>query len=187
MTQKIKIGTKLRALRNLYYFMGQIESDKISKGEICVVDKVLPDGRIFVEGHADRYGPWSLDDFQSILNFTIKTHDIRIETEFNRDNEPKKKFDKIYIWIAKETIIENLINRRNRPYTNYKKEVIPQLMKRLKKESPKVYENLKDVKWGWNKNCGCTMCPCSPGFVGNVRKDYPNNVYTIHVDVKITN
>lgn len=121
------------------------------------------------------------------MNYKIKTIDVRLETEFNRSGEPKKKFDKLYIWLTDETILENIQNRRSRPYTDYKREVIPQLIERLKIEQPRHYEVLKNVKWGWNQNCGCSMCPCSPGFVGNVKREFPNDVYSIHINVTVSN
>lgn len=120
------------------------------------------------------------------MKFTITDIHVKLEAAFIRSGEPKKKHDKLYIWTTGETIMENLVNRRNRPYEDYKREVIPQLMERLKEERPMVYEFLKDVKWGWNQNCGCSMCPCSPGFVGNVNRGY-GNVYSIHVNVTVTN
>ena len=61
------------------------------------------------------------------------------------------------------------------------------MMEKLKKTNPQVYKDLKNIKWGWNQNCGCSMCPCSPGFIGNVKKQYPNTLYEIHLTVKVTN
>ena len=119
------------------------------------------------------------------MNFTITDVNIRGETVFNRYGEPKKKHDKLYIWTTGETIMENLVNRRSRPYDYYKREVIPQLMEKLKEERPKVYDKLKDVKWSWNKNCGCSMCPCSPGFIGDVNRGY-GKLYSISVNVTVT-
>ena len=119
------------------------------------------------------------------MNFTIDKVNVIKETPFGRSGEPKKKHDKIYIWLTDSSVLENLINRRNRPYEDYRREVIPQLMETLKKEQPNVYEVLKDVKWSWNQNCGCSMCPCSPGFVGNVNRGY-DTVYSISVEVTVT-
>lgn len=61
----------------------------------------------------------------------------------------------VYVNIKDETIIENLINRRSRPYTEWKK-------------IAKKVLNMKGIKFeklSWSKNAGCTMCPCSPGFI----------------------
>lgn len=77
---------------------------------------------------------------------------------------------RIYVWPEGETIMENLQNRRGRPYNVYKKEVLPALFRVL---------GLRDITVGWSQKAGCTMCPCSPGFIvkdGNVPWD-------IHVTV----
>lgn len=119
------------------------------------------------------------------MKIVIRDIDVRVETEFSRSGELKKKYDKIYISLVGESVFENLMNRRRRPHTEYKKHVIPQLMERLKEDQPNIHEILKDVKWGWNQYCGCSVCACSPGFVGNVKRDYPNNVYSIFVSITI--
>jgi hypothetical protein len=61
----VKPGTKLRAKRTIRYCMGQIASDKICRGEIVEVEKISPfeDGAVLLTNHADRYGPWFLEDF----------------------------------------------------------------------------------------------------------------------------
>jgi hypothetical protein len=61
---EIKPGMKLKAKRTIRYFMGQIASDKIRKGEIVTVDGVEKYGGAFsCKEHADRYGPWYPEDF----------------------------------------------------------------------------------------------------------------------------
>ena len=106
----------------------------------------------------------------------IKKVDIHFET--NRSGEPKKGNIKMYIWPQGETIIENLQNRRNRPYNVYKKEVIPLVMEKIKTKNLDLYNILKSGKWSWNQHCGCSMCPCSPGFISS---EYGH--YNIHVDI----
>ena len=76
---------------------------------------------------------------------------------------------RIYVWPEDETIKENFENRRQRPYTIYKKEVLPQLFRKL---------GLSPEKVGWSQKAGCS-CPCSPGFVVQSR-DIP---FDIHVTV----
>ncbi len=98
---------------------------------------------------------------------TMKIKSFSIQKEYNRTNEPHKYKNKMYIYPSGETLLENLENRRSRPYQVYKKEVIPMVMEQLKKKYPDFYEELKDTKWSWNQKCGCSMCPCSPGFVGS--------------------
>jgi hypothetical protein len=63
---KIKSGQKLKARRRIPYMMGQISSDKIRYGETVTVDQVLTNGKITLVEHADRYGPWYIEDFSLI-------------------------------------------------------------------------------------------------------------------------
>ena len=104
---------------------------------------------------------------------------VKIESYTQRKDEPYKNKNKLYIFPS-ETIWENLENRKSRPHTEWKKEVIPLVMDWLKKKMPNHYETLKDNKWGWRQNCGCSMCPCSPGFIS----DTDGNI-SIYVDIKI--
>lgn len=92
--------------------------------------------------------------------------------DHNRNNEPYKMNNKIYVSIENETVIENLRNRKNRPYNVYKKELLPQMYDVLKFQHPLIYQTIKDNKWNWNQKCGCSMCPCSPGFVGNGKNNF---------------
>jgi len=62
---------------------------------------------------------------------------------------------RIYVSIADETILENLQNRRNRPIKVWRAYATAAL-------AELGYEN---IQLSWNRNAGCSMCPCSPGFV----------------------
>ena len=59
---------------------------------------------------------------------------------------------RIYIWPANETIYEQLVNRRTRPFTQWKKEIIPQLRR--------DFNIPAECKIRWNRRAGCD-CPCS--------------------------
>lgn len=77
-----------------------------------------------------------------------------MEVKNNRTyNTPKSR---IFVWPKGESVIQNLENRHCRPYTTYKKEVIPEILKKL--ELP------EGTKVKWSQYAGCT-CPCSPGFI----------------------
>jgi hypothetical protein len=110
---------------------------------------------------------------------TIKNFRIDKETFSERKGEPYRYKNKMYIWVSGETLLENLQNRRNRPYDFYKKEVLPLVMEKIKIKRPEVYKVIKNEKWGWRQSCGCSMCPCSPGFVGE-----GEDMYTIHIEIK---
>lgn len=66
---------------------------------------------------------------------------------------------RIYISPAGETVMENFTEgRHTRPYTLYRQEVLPQLFRKLGLDA-------SSIKAGWSKKAGCSMCPCSPGFI----------------------
>ena len=72
----------------------------------------------------------------------------------------------VYVNIEGETVLENLMNRKCRPYTAYKH----LLNAHLQELGIPV-----DAKLAWNQKAGCS-CPCSPGF--NVKlKDSAGNDY----------
>lgn len=82
-----------------------------------------------------------------------------------RYGERNRLSPKMYIQINNESIIDNLRNRRTRPYADYKKHLLPKALEIIREQDPALYERMKDAKWSWDKHCGCTVCPCSPGFV----------------------
>ena len=62
----------------------------------------------------------------------------------------------IHIFLSGETLYQNLMNRRVRPYTTYRKEILPEVFKQLKWPA--------DTKVGWSQRYYC-QCGCSPCFV----------------------
>lgn len=106
------------------------------------------------------------------MNFKITHLEARTESWSDRKNEPYKLNNKLYIWPAGETVVEQLFNRRNRPADIWKKKVIPAIMDKLSAKYPEVYNAVKGEKWGWRQKCGCRMCPCSPGFISSNMGQY---------------
>ena len=86
----------------------------------------------------------------------------------------------LYIYFEGESIVDQLFNRRHRPYQMYKKEVIPIILKYMEQHHPEVYEKIKDTKWQWSQKCGCTLCPCSPGFHGRT------NILAYHISISLS-
>ena len=80
---------------------------------------------------------------------------------------------RVYIHIDGETLWQNLNDRRSRPYTAYRNEVLPQLGKLLGIDISRL-----DLRW--SQKAGCSMCPCSPGFIDQ------NHLLTRDVHVTIT-
>lgn len=86
---------------------------------------------------------------------TVEITDVR----FRRVTAEHGRFPKsrIYIWPQGESVLDNLVNRCGRPHQLYRREVLPQLFDKLGLP--------KDFKVNWSQHAGCSMCPCSPGFV----------------------
>lgn len=85
---------------------------------------------------------------------TITQDTKRVKNRFGGYmNIQSYKKTRIFVWVKNESLSENLMNRRNRPVTEYRK---------LVKE---VLESLQvDGKISWSQHAGCT-CACSPGFI----------------------
>jgi hypothetical protein len=81
-----------------------------------------------------------------------------------QDNKGKYQNSRIYIFPKGENILQNIENRKQRPYTVYRKELIPAILESVKLP--------KGTKVRWSQYAGCS-CPCSPGFIieGSMNKD----------------
>lgn len=66
------------------------------------------------------------------------------------------KAPRMYVSVADESIMDNLANRKRRPYNVYKTLI----------HSSNVKNVLDLSKLSWSQTAGCS-CPCSPGFVLN--------------------
>lgn len=75
---------------------------------------------------------------------------------WKRATKEKHRSAQIHIFLSGEKLIDNLMNRRQRPYTMYRKELIPQILKEMKLPA--------NTKVFWRQNAGCS-CGCSPGFI----------------------
>lgn len=64
-------------------------------------------------------------------------------------------YARLYVHIKGESVLENLQNRKSRPSTFYRKEVLPQVIEQY---------GLTPEKVTWSQYAGCS-CPCSPGFI----------------------
>ena len=95
---------------------------------------------------------------------TIKTSNIEICERGNVSYREWIKQTRIYVFPKGETIMQNLMNRKQREHTVYKKEVIPAVLEKMGLPA--------DTKVRWSQYAGCS-CPCSPGFIvdGDSRRD----------------
>lgn len=97
----------------------------------------------------------------NILSIKINEH------KKNKHNGYHQRKTRIYINEKEMSLIENIMTRKLRPYTIYRKEFLPNIIEQL---------NLpKDTKVKWSQFAGCTSCPCSPGFI--VEGDFEKEVF----------
>jgi hypothetical protein len=64
------------------------------------------------------------------------------------------KAPRMYVSVADETVMDNLANRKRRPYNIYKTLI----------HSSDIASVLNLNELRWSQKAGCS-CPCSPGFV----------------------
>jgi hypothetical protein len=90
---------------------------------------------------------------------------------------PKEYAKKMRCYISPkgETVLENLfVGRRNRPTDLYRRELMPTL-------KAKIAEFLgcqpEQVKLNWSQHAGCSMCPCSPGYIVTAPVQKPVDIY----------
>lgn len=91
----------------------------------------------------------------------IKTITLRPKTGSSSKTNAEDYFHRarVYVHLEGESVIEHLQNRRDRPYNVYKTEVLPRLFRLLGLPAA--------TKMNWSRKAGCTMCPCSGGFIDN--------------------
>lgn len=77
-----------------------------------------------------------------------QTHHVR------KNSKAFRKPSHIFVWQKGEGIIENLMNRRCRPHTVWRKLITAKLAD---------LGLPADVRLSWSQKCGCS-CGCSPGF-----------------------
>ena len=75
--------------------------------------------------------------------------------DWTRDWREYHEAPRMYVSVQDETVLENLENRRRRPYNVYKKMIAA--------SGIGAVLNLEGLRW--SQHAGCKMCPCSPGFI----------------------
>lgn len=63
---------------------------------------------------------------------------------------------RVYFTHAAESVLENLANRTSRPIAGYRR-LIPDVLRMMSLPAGTGHR--------WSRNAGCSMCPCSPGFI----------------------
>ena len=89
---------------------------------------------------------------EMILKITAR---LRRQPNYRERNSHREYFrpSRIYVHAVGESIMDNLMNRRSRPYRMYREMLSDQPF-------------MKDARW--SQRAGCS-CPCSPGFIADRR------------------
>ena len=98
---------------------------------------------------------------------TVKVVPHSANTNYRRQN----LHGKIYFGIKDENLMDNLLNRRTRPYNEFRK-MLPDVLK-----AAGLDIDPKNFRWSQKAGCGCG---CSPGFVD---KEYRMMRKDIYVDI----
>lgn len=77
------------------------------------------------------------------------------QRDWTREWREYNEGTRLYVSVADETLLENLQNRCRRPYNVYKRMIA----------ASGIGAVLDLTGLRWSQNAGCTMCPCSPGFI----------------------
>ncbi len=88
------------------------------------------------------------------MKLLISTRRAEGGAAFRQSRRPQKS--RVYFFPENETVLENLLQgRHNRPFREYRK-LLPFVLRHLGQDTPKA---------SWSSKAGCSMCPCSPGFI----------------------
>lgn len=90
--------------------------------------------------------------------FTIEvdgaTITIRPRRVYSNNWRDYSKAPRMFVYVKDETVMDNLVNRKRRPYNVYKSML----------RASGVSKVLQLGNLQWSQKAGCT-CPCSPGFI----------------------
>lgn len=66
------------------------------------------------------------------------------------------RYTRIFVWVQNETVGDQLVLRGHRPYQAWRSMLVEHVLTPI---------GMGGAKLRWDRHCGCSMCPCSPGFV----------------------
>ena len=112
------------------------------------------------------------DDFE--LQITKRSYSPRYERWSQHASAAR-----VYVRVGDFNVLEDLQNRRRRPYTEFRKFIEGVVWPALgwQDTAPKL---------GWRQNAGCSMCPCSPGFVVQATHWVPIEAIGPYFDIWVT-
>ena len=121
-------------------------------------------------------------------NITIKSGRIEIllrkkEFKWISDRRDRSQFlnrqTNVHVHVKNEDVIEDMKNRRTRPYTEWKKNLLPLAAKLIFDETGLIMGS----KISWNQRLGCS-CPCSPGFKTSLYDEEGNqHAWTVWITI----
>ena len=90
--------------------------------------------------------------------------------QWDRENQKKLR---VHVEVPDETLLDNLANRKDRPYEDWRPLVLEAL----------ASLGVTDVRLNWSQRAGCS-CPCSPGFIVTGKDgSYPLKGQTVWVTI----
>jgi len=92
----------------------------------------------------------------------VSVHERRFNHRDNNTRRSHREYfepTRVYVFPETYTVMENLVNRCNRPHNAWK----PIVLKELQDAGFDV------ARLQWSQNAGCKMCPCSPGFIVHLK------------------
>jgi hypothetical protein len=99
---------------------------------------------------------------------TLMSRAFRTSGEYN-------KSPRMYVHVENESVFDNLVNRKRRPYNAYKDMI----------RDTNIGEILDISKLQWSQKAGCS-CPCSPGFILNYQNVEHDGMLFWAFDVWVT-
>lgn len=115
-------------------------------------------------------------------NLKITKLEVRKRTYKSTRNERELNAKtRVYVFHDGESVLEGFGNRTARPNKVYRKEVMPDVLDALLLETEGGWVN-PNHKFDWSKWAGCSMCPCSPGFVMQAHWGYEVFVHIANAD-----
>jgi hypothetical protein len=101
--------------------------------------------------------------------------DVRAATE---STWRLNKRTRVYFWPEGETSLQNLFEgRHSRPFLEFRRQLMDEVLRQA---------GLREQKALWSQKAGCSMCPCSPGFVLEDLAGYETGIpEDIHVTYRV--
>lgn len=110
----------------------------------------------------------------------IQLRKLEYRWDDRRDrNQFLKRQTNVHVHIKGEHLLDQLVNRRQRPYTTWKKELMPLVARLIEENTGLVMQG----GFAWSQKLGCS-CPCSPGFKTTMKYNgAPAEAYTVWVTI----